>query len=509
MVRIRTRIHDKFSLEFKIWYAKPKGEACAGGDSAAGSVKSCVENGGKSVCQYRLENWVFVPATLDINALTYNREQFYSDITNYYRTITPAYSLKEIAYGQPRSVSGGKISYNPEACGPLDYLSNAVYNIINYPTDENIAEYEYQIKMFCAIYKSAVRERYDQLKGDITAEGLESLAKDAFTVLENYGQVLDCLKDNVKAAMYNYCSFGEEFIINLTQSYSYKLYGKDSTNRHLVEWLVKLGNYKSLRGYSVLKEDKPMKNANLLYRWSVLKKYVESDLYLSADRRKSGVLQEQVYYSIAAGLSMVFATAMTFTFQQKYGNYTMPLFVALVVSYMLKDRIKELVRSAFSSNRKLKYFDNQTRLSVKDSIIGVCKEGFDIVPQSKVPQEIIDIRNRSMIVDVENRINQESVLFYRNLVEVDHAKLAGTSEYSVEGINEIFMLNLSSFVKKMDNPENGYHICKPDGEMVSVSVKKIYYINFICRISYDDQVLCKRYRIAMNRNGIIDLETLR
>ena len=493
MVRIRTRIHDKFSLEFKIWYARQEGAG----------------NSGKPVSQYRLENWIFVPATLDINALTYSREQFYSDIVNHYRTITPVYTLDEVAYGQSGSVSGNKISYNPKACGPLGYLSNAVYNLINYPTDENVAEYEYQIKMFCAIYKSAVRERYNLLKGDISSEGLERFRKDSFAVLRNYGLLMDCLKENVKATLYNYCSFGEEFIINLTQSYAYRLYGKDSKIPLLSEWLVELGGYKSGRGFNVLNEEKPMKNANLLYRWSVLKKYVESDLYLSADKRKNGVLQEQVYYSIAAGLSMVFATAMTFTFQQKYGNFTMPLFVALVVSYMLKDRIKELVRSAFSSNRKLKYFDNKTRLSVKDNIIGVCKEGFDIVPQSKVPQEITDIRNRSMIVDVENRINQESVLFYRNLVEVDHGKLAETSEYSIEGINEIFMLNLSSFVKKMDNPENSYRICKPDGETVSVSVKKIYYINFICRISYDDKVLCKRYRIAMNRDGIIDLETLR
>lgn len=492
MVRIRTRIHDKFSLEFKLWYAKPESEPTS-----------------DSVCQYRLENWIFVPATLDINALTYSREQFYSDITNYYRTITPVYTLAGMAYRQTSSVSGNKIAYNPKAGSPLEFLSNAVYNLINYPTDENMAEYEYQIKMFCAIYKSAVRERYDLLKNNITADGLREFAKEAFAVLENYALVLDCLKENVKASLYCYCSFGEEFIINLTQSYSYKLYGKDSTNPQLVDWLVKLGNYKSSRGYSVLKEDRPMKNANLLHRWSVLKKYVESDLYLSADKRKDGVLQEQVYYSIAAGLSMVFATAMTFTFQQKYGNFTMPLFVALVVSYMLKDRIKELVRSAFSSNRKLRYFDNRTRLSVKDNIIGECKEGFDIVPQSKVPQEIIDVRNRSMIVDVENSINQESVLFYRMMVDVNHAKLAQTSEYSIEGINGILILNLSSFVKKMDNPENHYHICKPDGEMVSVSVKKIYYINFICRISYGHQVLCKRYRIAMNRNGIIDLETLR
>ena len=37
---------------------------------------------------------------------------------------------------------------------------------------------------------------------------------------------------------------------------------------------------------------------------------------------------------------MIFATGIAFAFQQKYGNFTIPLFVALVISYMLKDRIK-------------------------------------------------------------------------------------------------------------------------------------------------------------------------
>ena len=487
-MKIRTRIHDKFSLEFKIWYASQRGS--------------------KEKVKYRLENWIFVPAALDINALTFSREQFYSDITTYYRTITPVYLLEDIADIQEIRVCGNKISYNPKAHSPLGYLSNAIYNLINYPTEENITEYEYQIKMFCAIYKSAVRERYNLLKGNITQDGLGRYFEETFMILDNYGKLLDCLKSNVKAALWDYCSFGEEFIINLTQAYSYKIYDRTQKNTLLVDWLVKVGNYKRARGYSQLVEDKPKENANLLYRWSVLKKYVESDLFLSVDKRKNGVLKEQVYYSIAAGLSMIFATTVTFAFQQKYGNFTMPLFVALVVSYMLKDRIKELVRSAFSSNRKLKYFDNKTILSVKENVIGVCKEGFDIVPQSKVPQDIIDIRNRSLIVDVENRINQESVLFYRNLAEVDHKKLSETSEYSVEGINEILLLNLSSFVKKMDNPENGYQICKPDGELVSLSVKKIYYINFILKISVGDEQFCKRYRIAMNREGIINLEAL-
>ena len=492
MVKIRTRIHDKFSLEFKIWHMQENNRKA---DS-------------RRICKYRLESWIFVPATLDINALTYSREHFYSDITNYYRAITPVYTLEEMAYGDKCTVSETKVSFNPNAGSPFGYLSNAVYNLINYPTEENLSEYEYQIKMFCAIFKCALRERYNALKANGGAADFEGFRNDLFVILKNYALLCDCLKNNVKAALYNYCSFGEEFIINLSESYSYKIYEVSNSSKSVAEWLLELGRYKESRGYGVLKEGDDKKNANLLHRWGVLKKYVESDLFLSADKRKSGVLKEQVYYSIAAGLSMIFATAVAFTFQQKYGNFTMPLFVALVVSYMLKDRIKELVRSAFSSNRKIKYFDNKTLLGVKDTIIGYSREGFDIIPQSKVPQEIMEIRNRSFIVDAENRINNESILFYRNLIRLDQKKLEETSEYKIEGINEILMLNLSSFVKKMDNPQNVYKLCNAEKEFVNVSVKKIYYINFVLRISWDEGVFCQRYRVIMNRDGIVSMESL-
>jgi hypothetical protein len=244
---------------------------------------------------------------------------------------------------------------------------------------------------------------------------------------------------------------------------------------------------------------------------------VESDLFLSVDKRKSGVIAEQVYYSIAAGLSMIFATAVTFTFQQKYGNFTMPLFVALVVSYMLKDRIKELVRSAFASNRKLRYFDNKTILKVKDIVIGRSSEGFDFLPQEKVPQHIMEVRNRSVIVDVENKLNQESILFYRNLIELKGDRLASTSEYEIDGINKILLFNFSSFIKKMDNPQVIYPYVRTqqtsadDGkgiELSSILVNKIYYINFIFQFTCNGEVSYHRYRVMMSRDGILGLEQL-
>ena len=45
-------------------------------------------------------------------------------------------------------------------------------------------------------------------------------------------------------------------------------------------------------------------------------------------------------------------------------------------------------------------------------------------------------------------------------------------------------------------------------EFVNVSVKKIYYINFVLRISWDEGVFCQRYRVVMNRDGIVSMESL-
>ncbi len=60
----------------------------------------------------------------------------------------------------------------------------------------------------------------------------------------------------------------------------------------------------------------------------------------------------------------------------------------------------------------------------------------------------------------------------------------------------------------MDNPQSVYKLCNAEKEFVNVSVKKIYYINFVLRISWDEGVFCQRYRVIMNRDGIVSMESL-
>ena len=106
--------------------------------------------------------------------------------------------------------------------------------------------------------------------------------------------------------------------------------------------------------------------------------------FLNAKKKREGIIAEQVYFSVAAGISMIFATAIAFSFQQRYGNFTMPFFVALVVSYMLKDRIKELFRYYFAHKHRSKYFDNKTTFGIGHNQIGWSREGFDFISQSNI-----------------------------------------------------------------------------------------------------------------------------
>lgn len=59
---------------------------------------------------------------------------------------------------------------------------------------------------------------------------------------------------------------------------------------------------------------------------------------------------------------MAFATAIAFYGQSVYGNITVSLFVLLVISYMFKDRLKDIFRTAFKRTIGARFPDVSQRL---------------------------------------------------------------------------------------------------------------------------------------------------
>ncbi len=484
MIEELVKIHDKFSLELKVGFTARKK---------------------REVNDFSLDMWVFIPNSLDINRYTYSKMDFYRDVKSNVRLITPVYLLRDIA--------------NPEEL-PLKLLIKSFNEVASNPTRTNINDYESHIKMFQSIVKSSLRDDILHIKNcesEYERDFLvSSYIRNTYAVAEGYRNLIEIIHvPTIEKNIFEYYLFGDEFMSNLIELHTFKLLKiLDEIHDDLYEKkkvdLLKLINYeieyKKSKKFPIVEKNSQDKNRAAVSRFGALKKYIESQLFLHIKKREDGAFVKQIYYSVAAGISMIFATVVAFSFQMKYGNFTLPLFIALVVGYMLKDRIKELSRHYFSHKLDSKYFDNKTNISFNGMPIGWYKESQSFVKESQTPREIMQLRNRSDILEAENRINDEKIILYRLRMQLSRKEINSSNRYPVDGVNNILRFNISEFIRKMDNPHVPLYITDDETDYKIIDGEKIYYLNFILRYQYLDQLELKRYRIILNREGIKGLE---
>ncbi len=277
------------------------------------------------------------------------------------------------------------------------------------------------------------------------------------------------------------------------------------TRQAVVDFIFREKQYASGRGFEAISGE-PAHDRELVYYHSIQKKYIESDLYIRLNKRKDGVAVQQLYYSIAAGVAMIFATAVGWATQVKFGNITGPLFVVLVVSYMMKDRIKDLMRYWFAHKLVNKYFDKKADITIGSRRVGKIKEAVDFVSGSKIPREVMEIREKNAAVDDESRVFEENVLLYRKHLVLDRNGLQAGNEYPMRGINEIMRLHLNRFMQKMDNPEVPVSVMDGDGSISTLRVQRAYCINIVFQLRHLEQTEYRHLRIVLNRSGIIRVE---
>ena len=486
MIDIKTIVHDKFALEFKFSY----------------KVRKTVKQS-----HFSVNTWMFVPNSLQINPGTYNRDDFYRDTGTNTRLITPVFAFHEIA-------SGTAI--------PLNNLKRAMEKLANEQNRDNATDYEYQIKMFSVIFKSSIRKHLSYIFNYAKKEDYNELINvflfNVEDIFKKYISLAHIIKTpTVTQEAYNYYVFGYEFISNLIEKHLYDTIvnlekkAPDIANhykQHIFNILENERQYKTENKFTVVDPESLNHNNDMVFRLGALKKYIESDLFLDTKKKRDGVLVEQIYYSFAAGLSMVFATAIAFMFQFKYGNFTLPLFVALVVSYMLKDRIKELMRHYQVYKKSSKYYDNKTFISIKDKKIGLSKESFDFVLEKNVPGEVMKIRNRIPLIEADNRYSNEKIILFRKIVQIDNEALARSANYNIDGIVEIIRMSMLSFMRKTDNPEFPLYVPDKDFSVKQITGVRNYYMNIVIQANYENSESIQRFRVIFNRDGIYDINEI-
>lgn len=485
MIDIKVRIHDKFSFEFKISFIAPH---------------KTVE---QDINEFSINTWMFVPNSLDITPATYTKEQFYKDIQSNVRLITPIYGLKDI-YASENS--------------PLNKLQKAFENLINDPySEENASDYTFQVKMFSAILKSASRDRvYHIIEEEDESKIIRQIndyIADMSAIADNYRKLQNIEQiATINDELSQHFSFGDEFIGNTIQQQTFRMM-KGLENKlvyrkvkpRLLDLIKTENEYKSLRNYPILDTSDPSSNYLVVMQRGILKKFIESDLFLYTKKTKDGALAEQFYYSIAAATSMIFATVISFSAQLHYGNFTVPLFFALVISYAFKDRIKDFMRYYFSTQLGKKYFDTKRELEIQNKKIGWTKEAFDFAPESKVPAEIMNIRQRTPLVEAENRIYNEQIILYKKLVNLSSSSIEKYKGYRFAGINDVTRFNLTHFIQKMDNEFVPIYIPDEQDGYMRLTSEKVYALHLILRCQADKNLYFRKFRLLFNRGGIKEI----
>lgn len=486
MITIQAKKHDNFSVEFKFGFeSSPEAERH----------------------EFAVNTWIFVPNSLDINPQTYGKDQFYRDIKSNVRMITPVYLLRELS--------------NPESL-PFVSLREAFAKLALSPTESNAENYESEIKMFSAIFKSALRNHSIHTSNAESVAEVEYLAadfvKEVSAIIAEYRRLYQLINvPTVDAKLRNYFLFGDEMMSHIIDVQSVRIIKKidslaapslDEVRMAVVELMRSEKSYKISQRYETLEPEDAESNRQLVFRYGLLKKYIESDLYIKLNKKRDGFAIEQIYYSLAAGLAMIFATAVAWFAQLKYGNITGPLFIVLVVSYMLKDRIKDLMRYYFAHRLGNKYFDNRAEVRIQEHRVGVVKEGVDFIGETKTPREVMDIRGRSSLVEAENRVFEEKILLYRKRIVINNEELCAVNDYPVKGINEILRFHMHRFIQKMDNPEVPVSTLDADGNVTTVKVQKIYYINMVMQLVDGADISYRRFRVVMTRSGILNVEQI-
>ena len=484
MITIQAKKHDNFSVEFKFGFEEKDKDEQA---------------------DFAVNSWLFVPNSIGINPDTYGKKQFYRDIKSNVRLITPVFSLKEIA--------------DPDAL-PLTSLRRAIENLAATSDTAAADAFDYHLKMFGAIFKSSIRDFERHIR---TAKALENAdvlidgyIRDVRAILSAYRSLYSRMSvPEVGETLMGRFRLVDEFLSYITEMRTIRIIRKIDSTRHsrqladrkaeLISFIKEERVYKMKSGYGIVNKDKEH-SRQVVYHHGMLKKFVESDLYIRLKKKKDGVAIEQLYYSIAAGVAMIFATAVAWHTQVKFGNITWPLFVVLVVSYMLKDRIKDLLRYYFAHKLGNKYYDNKAIIAIGRRKIGVIKEGVDFISSSNIPAEVMCLRSSAARIAETTKIFEEKIILYRKRVTIDGKALAENDDYPMRGLNEIMRLHLNRFTYKMDNPEIPVAILDDDDEISVEKVQKIYYLNIVFQLHHADQTEYRRFRVVMTRDGILRIE---
>jgi hypothetical protein len=205
---------------------------------------------------------------------TYSKQQFYTDLQSYIRIRTPSLPLNRI---------------KGDAQSPLAQLRSQLEQIAQQSSKVSLPTFEGQIKLFCCILKSAVRDYVAYIHKTVDAQDRDRLIGEYLAAVQDitagYRELQRIIQiPSVDQHTFEIYLFGDEYISLIVEDHTYHLLdGLSANNQELSlenrkKMLALIDSevyYRRRRRYASIPEEQK-DNETLVFRRSVLKKYVAS-----------------------------------------------------------------------------------------------------------------------------------------------------------------------------------------------------------------------------------------
>ena len=186
-----------------------------------------------------------------------------------------------------------------------------------------------------------------------------------------------------------------------------------------------------------------------MYRYKLLKRQLSNVLFLDIKRKAYGMGISQVIASVGAGLAMLFAILVTVASMLKYEQTSWTFIWIAVVSYILKDRIKDGFKHYLGKKISKHIYDYDASITTPKSgaEVGKCRESFSFVSSKMIEPEIMSMRHRSRKGETNLAVEDEEIMQYDKYIRINQGKMLKEGPILYD-FNDIVTFDVSEIISR-------------------------------------------------------------
>lgn len=502
MPAVRVSLHHHFQLELKLVHtlSPPRDERT-------------------------FEAWIFFPPSLGIDEPSFRKELFYDELTSYVRFQTPRMSLEQLFAEGLRS-------------SPFAWLArNEARLTSGTASEEDFTTALRELRLGAAVFRASVRDHArfvaDELASGIPPatvgrhiEACNRFLVDCQQALDRYRALrLQYLEARTPTSLIDALDAIDDFLsvqaiegwFALLEVFAPRDGHADPLTHALRGAILSETKYRKSAGHLPAPAEDPHTNERFVARVNFLKKWVLAVLHLRVRSSRRTELVQDLLFGFAAAVAMAVAVTLQLLAlwtvgtpsSPQVGGTTLLAFVGLAVGgYILKDRLKERLKVWFQSGIPYWLYDRRQELRVEagGASIGSVEETVRLLRAPELVPLVARLRDAGEPPLFAEQRGEEDVIHYRRKLRVDGER-AQAQAPEMTAIDEIVRLNVTRWLRRMDDPVRALLRLTDDGRIGVVTATKTYRVILIVRCG-DDEPRYEKFAVVLTRDGIDRIEPI-